>query len=223
VAWQEERVPDGEYLASCAANTTQLAYCVEAPQVRAELVRQVSDAPCREGKSWGVDAQGLWLSRGCMGDFLLKHETDDRRDAVNARRLVECKSADRRRSFCATDARGGATLAAVLGHSPCKQGESWDWNEGGVWVDHGCSGIFELAGIRDSSGAPALFPRCYLSVGEPLASEWEAECYALHLGKQVSCNARSSCAELTANIRRGCRAKGDVAPKFCAKYFAGKD
>ena len=220
VAWQEETTPVGKALASCAADTVTPIYCVEIPDMRAELVRERSDVPCREGKNWGVDARGLWLSRGCAADFLVKQYHATGQDALTVKQLVECRSAEGQRNFCAADARGGAVLRAVVGHAPCKPGASWDWNEGGVWVDHGCSGLFEVAGARETPGAPAMFPRCYLSVGEALAEEWEAECYALHPGKFASCNARNSCAALTAATRRGCKGKGDAAPEYCEKYRA---
>ena len=220
MAWQEEQVPQGEYLISCEAPAGRAVYCEEMPQATAELVRQTGDARCVEEKSWGVDVRGLWVANACAADFLVKQRTETGGDLLSTLSLVECSSVDGKRSFCHADARGGATLRMVLGHAPCKAGVSWDANDGGVWVDHGCRGVFEVAGARETEGRPSMFPRCYLSVGEPLAAEWEAECYALRLGKFASCNARNSCRELTANIRRGCQAKGKLAPEYCEKYRA---
>jgi hypothetical protein len=36
---------------------------------RVQLVRQLSLAPCNQGSSWGYDARGVWVSRGCRADF----------------------------------------------------------------------------------------------------------------------------------------------------------
>lgn len=33
------------------------------------LVRQLSDAQCSRGRSWGSDGSGIWVSRGCRGEF----------------------------------------------------------------------------------------------------------------------------------------------------------
>ncbi|AIE86378.1 DUF3011 domain-containing protein [Fimbriimonas ginsengisoli] len=33
------------------------------------LVRRLSDAPCEEGRSWGYDQNGIWVSRGCRAIF----------------------------------------------------------------------------------------------------------------------------------------------------------
>lgn len=35
----------------------------------ARLVRQASKAACVEGRSWGWDRDGVWVSNGCRGDF----------------------------------------------------------------------------------------------------------------------------------------------------------
>ena len=221
VSWEEEEVPTGAQLFACmAANTPEAVYCAEMPDLSAELVRQRGDAKCLEGKTWGVDSRGLWLAKGCAADFVVRQRTQTGADPLSTRKLVECASVEGKRNFCQADARGGAELRAVLGHAPCKFRESWDWNEGGVWVDRGCHALFEVEGAPEAGMTQAMFPRCYLSVGEPLAEEWEAECYALGpgLGKFASCNARNSCAALTGTIRRGCTAKGDAAPAYCEKY-----
>jgi hypothetical protein len=34
-----------------------------------KLRRQLSKAPCVEGKSWGYDRGGIWVERGCRADF----------------------------------------------------------------------------------------------------------------------------------------------------------
>jgi hypothetical protein len=36
---------------------------------RPRLLREISRGQCVEGRSWGVDARGLWVDRGCSGVF----------------------------------------------------------------------------------------------------------------------------------------------------------
>src|SRR5690606_37190944 len=36
---------------------------------RAFLERQISRAPCIEGRSWGAGRGGIWVSQGCRADF----------------------------------------------------------------------------------------------------------------------------------------------------------
>ena len=33
------------------------------------LVRQVSDSPCVQGRTWGYDRNRIWVRKGCEGDF----------------------------------------------------------------------------------------------------------------------------------------------------------
>ena len=35
----------------------------------AQLTRQLSKSPCVQNHSWGWDARGVWVSRGCRGEF----------------------------------------------------------------------------------------------------------------------------------------------------------
>ncbi|MDR0182307.1 DUF3011 domain-containing protein [Lysobacter arvi] len=38
----------------------------------ARMVRQASKAACIEGRSWGWDRNGIWVSDGCRGDFQVR-------------------------------------------------------------------------------------------------------------------------------------------------------
>lgn len=49
---------DGRYV-ECAANT----------RAGIQLVRQLSRAPCIEGRSWGYGRAGIWVAQGCRAEF----------------------------------------------------------------------------------------------------------------------------------------------------------
>ena len=34
-----------------------------------QLVRQLSSAPCIEGRTWGRDGRGVWVTAGCRAEF----------------------------------------------------------------------------------------------------------------------------------------------------------
>lgn len=36
-----------------------------------QLTKQLSKTPCVEGHSWGWDQRGVWVSRGCRGEFVV--------------------------------------------------------------------------------------------------------------------------------------------------------
>ena len=35
----------------------------------ARLVRQVSNAPCLQGETWGFERNAIWVDDGCRGEF----------------------------------------------------------------------------------------------------------------------------------------------------------
>jgi hypothetical protein len=44
-------------------------YCDADTRDGVRLLRQRSDAACRQGSSWGYDRRGIWVDRGCRADF----------------------------------------------------------------------------------------------------------------------------------------------------------
>lgn len=54
-------------------------YCRIDTREDVRLARQLSRADCDRGRTWGVDRRGLWVSRGCRGQFVTGRR-DDRRD-----------------------------------------------------------------------------------------------------------------------------------------------
>jgi hypothetical protein len=58
--------------------------------------------------------------------------------------IVACQSDRGRRSFCRADTSRGVRLVRELNGSRCRQGDSWGFNQEGIWVDRGCRGEFEV-------------------------------------------------------------------------------
>ena len=57
---------------TCGSEDYRYEVCGVRGRIRsAQLVRQRSWAPCREGRDWGVDrrGRGLWVDNGCEGEF----------------------------------------------------------------------------------------------------------------------------------------------------------
>lgn len=53
----------------CESVDKQYRYCRADTRGGVELRRQLSDADCREGRSWGYDREGVWVSKGCRAEF----------------------------------------------------------------------------------------------------------------------------------------------------------
>ncbi|MGF1488638.1 MAG: DUF3011 domain-containing protein [Prochloraceae cyanobacterium] len=54
---------------NCSSNNNNYARCPVRINGRAYLKRQLSRAGCREGSTWGYDRRGIWVDRGCRGEF----------------------------------------------------------------------------------------------------------------------------------------------------------
>ena len=53
----------------CESREYQYNLCQTGRLRGAQLVRQLSEAPCIEGQTWGVSRDGIWVDRGCRADF----------------------------------------------------------------------------------------------------------------------------------------------------------
>jgi len=104
----------------------------------ADLIRQLSDTPCREGSSWGLRGGAIWVDKGCRGVFRVGES--------GGRYSTTCGSENGRRQTCPWDrSRGTPTLLETLSKSPCTQGRSWGYDkQQGLWVDEGCRARFGL-------------------------------------------------------------------------------
>lgn len=132
----------------------------------AELARQESKGACIRGQSWGVDRQGLWVDRGCRGQFVeARRGWNDRDDRGGYRGdrdddrggwrpgpgwdrqiRLQCDSNKKRYQMCEVDVgrHGQVRLVNQMSDTRCTEGYSWGWNRAGVWVNHGCRAQFVI-------------------------------------------------------------------------------
>ena len=103
------------------------------------LERQLSRAPCIEGRSWGDGRSGVWVSQGCRADFRV---FGGGYDGPQGGDVVRCSSDDGRYSRCALPGRGRVQLVRQASRAPCVEGSSWGSEYGSVWVSQGCRGDF---------------------------------------------------------------------------------
>jgi len=57
---------------SCASSDERYRECQLPVDGRARLVKQRSDAPCIEGRSWGQRGDRVWVDRGCRARFTVE-------------------------------------------------------------------------------------------------------------------------------------------------------
>jgi hypothetical protein len=59
---------------SCSSKVGERNQCPADTSKGVALMRSSGKAPCLLGKSWGYDDQGIWVSDGCSGLFVVGHE-----------------------------------------------------------------------------------------------------------------------------------------------------
>ena len=59
----------GREVIRCGSDDGRFSRC-QVPWRDAEIIRQESNSPCTRGETWGVDRGGLWVDRGCRGQFV---------------------------------------------------------------------------------------------------------------------------------------------------------
>ena len=57
---------------TCSSQNMGRNYCAADTRRGVRLVRQRSDARCIQGSTWGYDRRGIWVDRGCRGDFVVR-------------------------------------------------------------------------------------------------------------------------------------------------------
>ena len=148
----------------CTSLNSRYHECALPFRGRAVLSRQLSNASCVEGRSWGQRRGVVWVSRGCRGRFDMvrygvsqgvdprrdrqdadgRYNDGNRYDDRNGDYVVTCQSNDDRMTRCNWDARyGNPRLVQVLSDSSCERGNDWGYDSrNSLWVDNGCRARF---------------------------------------------------------------------------------
>lgn len=142
----------------CSSDDGRRHYCDLDTSRGVRLSRQISGSACVQGSTWGFDNRGVWVDRGCRAEFISRsgggggrgrdrdrdQDYDYRgndRSAYN-QEIVRCNSDDERRHYCNIDTRGGVRVVRQISGTPCREGETWGYDNQGLWVDHGCRAEF---------------------------------------------------------------------------------
>lgn len=113
-----------------------------------QLARQLSKNGCQLGHDWGYDQNGVWVDHGCRADFTvggyLNGSAAPMTSAAITRPAVKCESSDGKRSFCRADTSFGVTMLRQNSDSACVRGQTWGYDQDGIWVSGGCRAEFRL-------------------------------------------------------------------------------
>ena len=126
-------------IVTCSSNNNRRNFC-NLPRRDVVISRQISGSPCTRGQTWGTDARGIWVDRGCRAEFVID---GNRRGRPGSRggQFVTCSSNNNRRNWCDFPRRN-VSLSRQLSGTPCTRGQTWGWDGRGIWVDRGCRAEF---------------------------------------------------------------------------------
>jgi Protein of unknown function (DUF3011) len=127
---------------SCGANTNG----------GVALTNQRSGSPCIQGQTWGWDNNGIWVDRGCRAEFASGSGSWNGNGGGSNNNggsgTIYCASDDGRRHSCNANTRGGVQLTNQRSGSACTEGQTWGWDNNGIWVDRGCRAEFTVGNGR---------------------------------------------------------------------------
>lgn len=141
------------------------------PGVR--LLRELSRGRCFEGRSYGIERDGIWVNDGCAAEFEIGRGRDGGRPSHDRPGYdqpgydqpgnalpgfgqpgfgqpeylssVVCKSIDRQLQICPLNVgRNRVELMRKISKASCVQGQSWGYDRRSLWVDRGCRGEFAI-------------------------------------------------------------------------------
>jgi len=127
----------------CRSTDGRFRHCAVGGWVRgAQLQQQLGGAPCAQGRSWDYDDRGVWVDRGCQGNFRVW--TGGRPTGRST--VMRCSSQDGGRKRCPVSGEviRSAYVEQQFSGSPCIQGSTWGFDSRNVWVDRGCRADFRV-------------------------------------------------------------------------------
>ena len=120
-------------LVRCESQDERTRYCSTDIRGDVRLVNQLSRSPCIEGRTWGWDRQGLWVTEGCRAEFEIDpgYGNGDDRD-YGRNRVVRCESTNSRTSSL----ERLALYSATTGTKACEKAPSANnrRNRLGIWL-----------------------------------------------------------------------------------------
>jgi hypothetical protein len=98
---------------------------------------------CIEGRTFGQDSRGLWVSGNCNAQFRRLHD-GNRDDYGRQDAYIRCVSNSSGRSYCG-DANTRYTLRDTSNRY-CVEGRTYGTDQRGLWVSNPCQGEFVRTG-----------------------------------------------------------------------------
>jgi hypothetical protein len=130
----------------CESTDNRTRHCDMDTRGGVYLSRRLSDTSCIQGRNWGYDSRGVWVTGGCRGEFTAGGGgyAGSGYGGYGNGQVVRCESEDGRSRHCNAAIQRGVQLLRTLSDSACIQGSTWGWDRSGIWVDRGCRAEFRV-------------------------------------------------------------------------------
>ena len=138
----------------CESWNYQDARCPIDTRGGVEMSRRIK-GDCIQGRTWGYDRGGIWVSNGCRAEFRVGYGGNWNGNnggggggyypPQNQGYRVKCQSFNYQPARCPASIRVGVRITNIIGGA-CKMNRSWGWDRGGIWVNNGCRAEFMVDG-----------------------------------------------------------------------------
>jgi hypothetical protein len=151
------------------------------------LVRQLSGAPCVEGRTWQSQRGQVYVGNNCRAEFAAAAPTPLPGGPVG--QSVTCESFNNQASICRVPWSGPSRLLRQSsGSQPCIEGQTWQSQNGQVYVGRGCRAEFVALGtvqpVAPVPGTPSV--TCTSVDARPNGCAWPAGTGTPKLIQQLS-------------------------------------
>lgn len=151
------------------------------------LLRQLSSVPCVEGRSWQSQRGQVYVSNNCRAEFASAGPTTLPGGPVG--QSVTCESFNNQASICRVPWQGRSRLMRQSsGSQPCIEGQTWQSQNGQVYVGRNCRAEFVALGtvqpVAPAPGTPSVV--CTSVDARPKGCQWPSGTGAPRLIQQLS-------------------------------------
>lgn len=151
------------------------------------LLRQLSRAPCDEGRTWQSQRGQVYVGNGCRAEFGPGAAAPTPLPGPVAG-TVRCESIDNKAKICRVPWSGPSRLSRQLSGTACVEGRTWQSQRGQVYVGGGCRAEFVSAG--GGGGSSGYSTICTSIENRRITCPWPPGYGTPHLIEQLS---RSPC------------------------------
>lgn len=126
----------------CESSGEARATCAAPGATSVRLVKQMSRSACTENVTYGLGGGGIWVTKGCRGEFEVT-VPGAARPKTQVQTLT-CESRSGERAECKLPARAKVTLARQLSTAACRVNDTWGATSTVIWVAKGCRAEFTV-------------------------------------------------------------------------------